>query len=90
MSIFNRIAHHHTINEAVSLKLNNKTVSDKTISKMAKKISNLTDQHEKFNALKSSLDIVKNIKETQARVKLTTLLLKEINVLSHTLITITI
>lgn len=82
MRIFNRIISHHTLSEAVACKINNKTVSDKTMRKLVKKISSIANDQEKVTALKSAFNIARNIKGKQARERISSLLESNINLVS--------
>lgn len=82
MGISNRITSHHSLDEAVICKLNNRTVSEKTIKKMVKKIANVSDPQEKLSALKSAFDVAKKIQGKQAREKVTFLLKSNIDLLT--------
>ncbi|EGR2764444.1 hypothetical protein DLI07_24980 [Vibrio parahaemolyticus] len=83
MGISNRITSHHSLDEAVICKLNNRTVSEKTIKKMVKKIANVSDPQEKLAALKSAFDVAKKIQGKQAREKVTFLLKSNIDLLTQ-------
>jgi hypothetical protein len=82
MGISNRITNHHSLDEAVTCKLNNKTVSEKTINKMVKKILNVSNPQDKLTVLKSAFDVAKKIKGKQAREKVTFLLKSNIDLLT--------